>query len=72
MSTEPMDDIPQEIEVKGVVGRRIRSTRWYRGGDDGFVIDVLFRFRLDDLVKAGAAKLYSVEKTKEGTDAVST
>jgi len=62
-----MDDVPTEIEIRGVKGYRKNSTRYYSGADEMAVLDVTYRFSLDELVKAGAARLYhsSIAKARK-------
>jgi len=60
-----MDDVPDELEVKGVKGRRFRTARHYSGM---FVLDVTYRFDLHELYEAGAAKQYQSSKGKVNID----
>lgn len=56
--TIKMDDVPDELVVKGVKGKRFRSARYYSGIDTMFVLDVTYRFSLEELHKVDAAKYY--------------
>ena len=55
-----MDDVPETLEVKGVIGKRVRSARYYA---DGFKLRVEYSFDLKELHKAGAAKYYDSSLT---------
>lgn len=58
---DPMDDVPKELEVKGVIGKRIGSARYY---SDGSKLRVEYLFDLKELVKADAARLYPLPEKK--------
>lgn len=55
-----MDDVPDEIAVKGVKGRRFKSNRYYSGMDNEFVLEVTYRFSLKELHEADAARHYEI------------
>lgn len=57
--TMKMDDVPYILEVKGVIGKRVRSSRYYA---DGFKLCVEYLFDLAELHEAGAAKYYDSSK----------
>ena len=57
-----MDDAPDFIEVKDVKGRRFKSMRHYVGGDDKFVLDVTYRFKLAELHAVDGARYYEPPK----------
>ena len=60
LGKKKMDDAPDFIEVKGVKGRRFKSTRYYSGMENAFVLDVTYRFLLPEMHKAGAARYYAL------------
>jgi len=64
-STKKMDDVPDFIEVKGVVGKRVRSTRYYA---DGFKLRVEYLFDLKALHEKGAAKYYDSSQPRKKTE----
>ena len=56
-----MDDVPDFIEVKGVMGRRVDSHRYY---GDGWKLSVEYLFDLTALLEAGAAKYYPTSEER--------
>ena len=60
-----MDDVPSELEVKGVRGRRFSSRRYFSGVDNMFVLDVTYRFDIKKLHDADAAKYYPLPEEEE-------
>lgn len=65
-----MDDVPYEIDVKGVKGKRTGNARYYAGkhnSPSGWVLDVTYRFDLKELQAAGAAKQYRLSEQKEAS-----
>lgn len=66
-----MDDVPDEIEVKGVKGKRFKSYRRYIGKDNipsGWALVVSYLFDLKALHEVDAAKYYDVPSKVQSSE----